>query len=225
MKITLFLRCSIFTLFICCFSIAAQDSTQFGLPKGAIARLGKGTLGKIQYAPDGSRLAVSSSIGIWFYDPQTGKALDLLAYTNGVPPFAFAYAPDGNTIATVSANEMIVVTGTREARLPSISGHVVQMRDVTTGEKRTTVRVQTQRVATVAYAPDGNTIATARESDNTVYLWDAATGQSKGTLERYVGKANITSFVYSPDGQTIATRSTDGTVLLWEIKPTLTENR
>lgn len=217
MRISIFLRCTIPTLFIWCFSAIAQDATQFSLPEGAIARLGKGTLGKIHFSPDGSRLAVSSSIGIWFYDPQTGKALDLLRYTDGVSPFPFAYSPDGNTIATASTNQMTVITGTREARLPSISGHVVQMRDVTTGEKRTTVSVQTQRVANIVYAPDGNTIATARKQDNTVYLWDTATGKSKGTLER-IGRGSIQSFVYTPDGNTIATAGgwTDNFVQLWD---------
>ena len=217
MKISIFLRLTLLTLFIWCFSAIAQDPTQFSLPEGAIARLGKGTLGKIHFSPDGNRLAVSSSIGIWFYDPQTGKELDLLRYTDGVAPFAFAYSPDGNTIATASTNQMTVITGTREARLPSISGHVVQMRDVTTGEKRTTVSVQTQRVANIVYAPDGNTIATARKQDNTVYLWDTATGKSKGTLER-IGKGSVQSFVYTPDGNTIATAggSEENVVQLWD---------
>ncbi len=217
MKISLFLRCTLLILFVCCFSAIAQDSTQFSLPEGAIARLGKGTLGKIRFSPDGSRLAVSSSIGIWFYDSQTGEELDLLSYTDGIHPFAFAYSPDGNTIASAGTNKMIVFTGTREARLPSISGNIVQMRDVTTEEKRTTVSLQTQNVASVIYAPDGNTIATARNRDNTVYLWDAATGKSKGTLER-IGKGSVQSFVYAPDGNTIATAGgwEDNVGQLWD---------
>ena len=40
------------------------DYTQFSLPKGAKARLGKGKVGQIAYSPDGNRLAVASSIGI-----------------------------------------------------------------------------------------------------------------------------------------------------------------
>ena len=102
-------------------------------------------------------------------------------------------------------------------RLPSISGHVLQMRDVTTGEKRTTVSVQTQRVANIVYAPDGNTIATARKQDNTVYLWDTATGKPKGTLER-IGKGSVESFVYTPDGNTIATAGgwEENVVQLWD---------
>ena len=204
MIISLFLRGTILTLFLCCFSAIAQDYTQFSLPKGAIARFGKGTLGKIHFSPDGSRLAVSSSIGIWFYDPQTGKTLRLLTYTDGIAPFAFAYSPDGNIIASAGTNDMIVLTGRRESRLPSISGNIVQMRDTTTGEKRTTVSTQTQKVAAIIYTPNGKTIATTRKRDNTVYLWDTATGKSKGTLERE-GSGSLQSSVYVPDRKTIMT--------------------
>ena len=43
----------------------AQDYTQWSLPEGATARLGKGSINEIQYSPDGTRLAIASSIGIW----------------------------------------------------------------------------------------------------------------------------------------------------------------
>ena len=51
----------------------AIDYTQWNLPEGAKARLGKGAINDIQFSPDGTRLAVGSSIGIWIYDVQTGK--------------------------------------------------------------------------------------------------------------------------------------------------------
>lgn len=229
MKIPLFLGGTLLTILICCFSTAAEDYTQLSLPEGAIARLGKGELGQIHFSPDGSLLAVSSSIGIWLHDPHTGEELDLLVCPEGVAPFAFAYAPDGKTIATGSTKEIIVVTGTREARLSATAGNTVQLWDVITRKKKTTLKLQTQKAASIVYSPDGNTIATARKSDNTVYFWDAATAESKGTLERYVDKANIRSFAYSPDGNTIATAGgrKDNTVQLYdahtgEYKTTLT---
>ena len=41
-----------------------KDYTQLGLPKGAKARLGKGRItGDIAYSPEGTRLAIASSIG------------------------------------------------------------------------------------------------------------------------------------------------------------------
>lgn len=218
MKIIVLLRCTLLIIAICCFSTDAQDYTQFSLPEGAIARLGKGELGQIHFSPDDNLLAVSSSIGIWFYDSHTGKELDLLTYADGVFPFAFAYSPDGKTIATAGTNGMTVVAGKREARLPSTAGNTVQLRNVTTEKKKATLILQTQQAAHIVYSPDGKTIATARKSDNTVYLWDTATGKPKGTLERYVGKDNIKSFAYSPDGNTIATAGgrNDNTVQLYD---------
>ena len=60
----------LFTLFS--LNTFAQDYTRWGLPEGAKARLGKGWLfGNIAYSPDGTRLAVCSSIGIWLYDTTT----------------------------------------------------------------------------------------------------------------------------------------------------------
>ena len=58
---------------------SAEDSTQWKLPEGAIARLGKGSIHDVKYFRDGSRLAVASSIGVWIHDAQTGEAIDLLS--------------------------------------------------------------------------------------------------------------------------------------------------
>ena len=62
----------------------AQDYTRWGLPEGAKARLGKGRIsGNIAYSPDGTRLAVASSIGIWLYDTGTYQEVALLTgHTN-----------------------------------------------------------------------------------------------------------------------------------------------
>ena len=77
----------------------AQDYTQWHLPEGAKLRLGKGSVQDIAYSPDGSRLAVASSIGIWIYDAQTGEALDLLTgHTGSVNSVVFS--PDGSTLAS-----------------------------------------------------------------------------------------------------------------------------
>ena len=44
-------------------SSSAQDYTQWSLPKGTKARLGKGHItGNIAYSPDGTRFALASSI-------------------------------------------------------------------------------------------------------------------------------------------------------------------
>ena len=58
------------------------------LPDGAIARLGKGAIGMgdraVAFSPDGQRLAVASSTGIWLYDVATFRELDLLLLTPSI---------------------------------------------------------------------------------------------------------------------------------------------
>ena len=68
------------------------------LPDGAIARLGKGGVSYrdrgIAFSPDGSRLAVATSMGVWLYDAETFDELALLTgHKEEVTVVAFS--PDG----------------------------------------------------------------------------------------------------------------------------------
>ncbi|MBT2453079.1 trypsin-like peptidase domain-containing protein, partial [Streptomyces sp. ISL-43] len=71
----------------------------------------------------------------------------------------------------------------------------------------------TQRVSSVAFSRDGLTLATS-SFDQTVRLWDAATGKTRTTLTGHTGQVN--SVTFSPDGKTLATASSDGTARLWD---------
>ena len=72
----------------------------------------------------------------------------------------------------------------------------------------------TDSVRSVAYAPDGESLATGG-ADNTIRLWDPASGNVRATLTGHTD--SVRSVAYSPDGKGLATGSGDKTIRLWDL--------
>ena len=66
----------------------------------------------------------------------------------------------------------------------------------------------------VSFSPDGTLLASASD-DNTVKLWNVATGTNIATLEGHTN--SVYSVAFSPDGATLASGSWDNTVKLWDV--------
>ena len=89
-----------------------QEHIKGYLPEGAKARVGKGYVYDIAFAPDNTQLAVASSIGVWIYDKQSGKTLDLLTgHTSRV--YSVCFSPDGSTLASGSSDRTIKLWDTQ----------------------------------------------------------------------------------------------------------------
>ncbi|MCG9129182.1 sigma-70 family RNA polymerase sigma factor [Candidatus Poribacteria bacterium] len=75
------------------------DYIQLKLPVGAKARLSKGRINDISYSPDGTRIAIGCSTGVWFYDANTGAELSLFT-EHTVPVDSLGFSSDGKILAS-----------------------------------------------------------------------------------------------------------------------------
>ena len=208
MKASFFLIFTTIIVSVCSHPSTAQDNPQIGLPEGAIARIGKGSLGEVHFSPDGSQLAISTSIGIWFHDPQTGKALELLQRPNIRYPFPFAFSPDGNRIG--------IGVRAKRRNASGSSRYSVEVWNANTGEAKEMRLGHLHRVKSIAFSPDGNYIASVGGFSNTARLWNTQTGKSISIRRMHPKGFNLV--VSALDGPIFATVGDDNAAYLWDGK-------
>jgi len=78
-----------------------------------------------------------------------------------------------------------------------------------------TLDAGTGPIWSVAYSPDGETVATAID-DGSVRLWNAHTGQLRGRITAH--QSPVWNLAYNHDGSLLATAGDDGLVMLWDTK-------
>jgi WD40 repeat protein len=93
-------------------------------------------------------------------------------------------------------------------------GQIVRVWDAASGELLQTFTGSVDGVLTVAFSPDGQTLASGGY-DKIVHLWDISTGAE---IRRFEGHTDaVESVSFSPDGRTLITASDDRTARLWDV--------
>ena len=179
--------------------IGEGNPSKWHLPDMATLRLGKGSIGAgdapVVLSPDGRRLAVATTIGIWLYDVETARELALFTHPETT---TLAFSPDGATL--VSGGYLVtlwdVVSGAETASLPPGGGRLVQ---------------------SLAVSPDGTVLAAA--AGRTVRLWDVATRSNTATLAVHADR--VQSLAFLRDGATLVAKSGSGALTLWDVSENL----
>lgn len=199
----------------------------------------------VAFSPNGSLLASGADNGtaiLW--DPASGKRVAVLN-RDGYPNWAkFAvFAPQGGILAIGGDSPDVrlvdVETGERRATLTGQFGNSVncgvfspkgdtfvtgrehdgQVWSLDPPKEQVLLVGHKQRINGVAFSPDGELLSTASD-DQTVKIWDAASGQELATLQRQSSTDDWISargVAFSSDGSRLAASYDRGFVVLWDV--------
>ena len=155
---------------------------------------------------DWTRIAENDTDGtIRIWDVHSNKELVTIPHTDEWHVWMVGFSPDEKRLITSGAQNLAKVWDAESGELLlTLTGH---------GEA-SMMSWMFSGVMDAAFIPDGSRIATVG-IDQTVRIWDAATGRQLLIMEGHTG--GIVALALSPDGTKVATASDDKTVRIWDV--------
>ncbi len=161
----------------------------------------------VAFSPDNRLVAASGDDGtILVWDVSSGQVVGgpMRGHTGSV--WTVAFSPDGKLLASGGGDGTVRIWDVATGR---------QQGDSLTGQNATQNSGQSTAVRSVAFSPDGATLASGGD-DNEIHFWDVASGAEQGDPLQ-IHTAAVTGLAFSPDGAILASSSDDTTIVLWDV--------
>ena len=229
----------LYILFVIGTNAYSYDQIEGYVPEEAKKRFGKGYVFDFDYSPDGTQLAVASTIGIWIYDAETRDEVKLLSVQTDFLR-TVKYSPDGKKLASGTYESTIkiwdVETGDEKHTLKGHDGFVHSTTFSTDGktlvsgsrdefiifwnlenlEPITILPGHIGSVDSLTFSPNGEILASSSRYAHRISLWNARTGDFIRFLSGHT--EGIDSINFMSDGSTLVSGSYDGTIRFWNTK-------
>jgi RNA polymerase sigma factor (sigma-70 family) len=176
----------------------------------------------LAFTPDSKTVLTATAqkpgAAVHLWEAATGRELRTIPLPpsdgRGLTPLAFS--PDGQTLAL---RGQAPVRRKKGDVTEVFMEHRVHLWDLATGQERFRLEGQRDVIWSVAFAPDGQTLASTG-MDNQITVWDAATGQPRCRLQGNPEGSRplpTRTLAFSPDGNTLAVVGSAPTVQLWDV--------
>jgi len=174
----------------------------------------------VAVSPDGKTLATAgfdNFVKLWDVAPDGTLKLVKVLVGHTAPVYAVAFHPtDTKVVATASQDKTARIWDVTEGKAKAGSKDAPEaVFEVT--KAKFELKGHTDIVDTIAFSPDGKTLATAG-ADKAVKLWDPAEGKEIKSLGAHDGSVYVVAF--SPDGKLLASAGAgkDNLVKIWDVK-------